>query len=215
MGATGSARRCRMRCERTMLRPPRRLHRERRNTMLPPGQEKQCNDFTECGADQFCQPTGTPGSGTCMRVLQQDCQSDFDCRVAAAGDVHCNTTAQAIQRLVAPLTSSLQETETCDPTTGGACGAGRICAASNSDATRTTCQREHGVCRTDDDCPRGSTCRARLVVATASDADDDGIPDPFDNCPGVPNADQRDSNDNGVGDACDRTSPACAPNKRP
>ena len=35
------------------------------------------------------------------------------------------------------------------------------------------------------------------------DADRDGIPNGDDNCPGVANADQKDTNRNGIGDACE------------
>lgn len=35
------------------------------------------------------------------------------------------------------------------------------------------------------------------------DADGDGVQDGIDNCPGVPNFDQADSNNNGIGDACE------------
>src|SRR5262249_18593397 len=41
------------------------------------------------------------------------------------------------------------------------------------------------------------------VPGTAGDRDGDGIPDDVDNCPGVANADQRDENLNGIGDACE------------
>jgi hypothetical protein len=44
------------------------------------------------------------------------------------------------------------------------------------------------------------------VPATVVDTDGDGIPDELDNCPTVPNADQKDSDFDGVGDAC--SSPA-------
>lgn len=40
-----------------------------------------------------------------------------------------------------------------------------------------------------------------------TDSDDDGIPDDRDNCPGVFNPDQRDTDGNGVGDACEPPPP--------
>lgn len=40
------------------------------------------------------------------------------------------------------------------------------------------------------------------------DADGDGIRDPFDNCPDVPNPDQTDTNGDGVGDACSEAPPS-------
>jgi hypothetical protein len=41
------------------------------------------------------------------------------------------------------------------------------------------------------------------------DTDGDGIPDERDNCPAVPNPDQKDSNGNGVGDACEAVIAKC------
>jgi hypothetical protein len=41
------------------------------------------------------------------------------------------------------------------------------------------------------------------VIEPAADTDGDGIADTNDNCPKVSNADQKDSNANGIGDACD------------
>lgn len=43
---------------------------------------------------------------------------------------------------------------------------------------------------------------AQAVLPT-TDEDGDGVVDSLDNCPLVPNADQRDSNSDGIGDACD------------
>jgi hypothetical protein len=45
------------------------------------------------------------------------------------------------------------------------------------------------------------TAQVTLSIGTA-DADGDGVPDSVDNCPNVPNADQKDSAGNGIGDAC-------------
>jgi hypothetical protein len=42
-----------------------------------------------------------------------------------------------------------------------------------------------------------------MLTVLAKDSDGDGIPDGSDNCPNVANPDQMDSNNNGVGDACD------------
>src|SRR6266481_4225127 len=38
---------------------------------------------------------------------------------------------------------------------------------------------------------------------SARDSDGDEVPDPYDNCPLTPNLDQRDSDGNGIGDACE------------
>jgi hypothetical protein len=48
-----------------------------------------------------------------------------------------------------------------------------------------------------------------MVVAKLADADGDGVEDSLDNCPSVRNPDQRDSNHDGKGDACqpDRVKP--------
>jgi hypothetical protein len=43
------------------------------------------------------------------------------------------------------------------------------------------------------------------------DSDGDGVPDDWDNCPGIWNADQADSDGNGIGDACDAPPPPPPP----
>lgn len=40
-------------------------------------------------------------------------------------------------------------------------------------------------------------------ISLAPDTDNDSIPDPFDNCPEIANADQLDTDEDGYGDACD------------
>jgi len=45
-------------------------------------------------------------------------------------------------------------------------------------------------------------------TALCVDSDEDGINDDLDNCPGIPNADQRDSDQDGTGDACDSFFPS-------
>jgi Tol biopolymer transport system component len=62
-----------------------------------------------------------------------------------------------------------------------------------------------GSCLATADCPPGSTCQPDPVIEATPlvDTDGDGVPDIRDNCPLVYNPDQKDSDHDGVGDACD------------
>lgn len=52
-------------------------------------------------------------------------------------------------------------------------------------------------------CPPGASCVAGVCVADGPDADRDGIPDDYDNCPEWANPEQIDSDSDGLGDECD------------
>jgi hypothetical protein len=51
----------------------------------------------------------------------------------------------------------------------------------------------------------------RISSAAEDDADEDGIPDERDVCPGVPDPDQLDTDGDGVGDACECLDVVCEP----
>ena len=167
-----------------------------------------------CPTGEFCQPTPSiPRQGTCHEV-QGPCRSTADCTAPAV----CKVGGQNFNRLVGPLVKRnggatvftgaghcLEDLGTACATTAD-CTPGAFCDGG-------TCRREQGVCRTDADCPSlaASHCEPDLVIHALEDQDGDEIPDVFDNCPTVFNPDQKDTDHDGVGDACDLKSLNHAP----
>src|SRR5262249_9325507 len=130
-----------------------------------------------------------------------------DCLAGAT----CNDAGQTFERLVGPLGTerpgdkAFTGTGVCVEDFGTACSTNAQCQHGQFCSPAATCEREHGTCRKDGDCPTGSMGQRGLLMATAADTDGDEIPDVFDNCPTVANVDQADTNGDGVGDACDAT----------
>jgi Cys-rich repeat protein len=80
------------------------------------------------------------------------------------------------------------------------CAAGEVCV-------NGLCSARPGACNADADCPAGQRCDAatgRCVAAGGGDTDGDGIPDAWDVCPEVADPDQADTDQDGIGDACDQ-----------
>ncbi len=53
---------------------------------------------------------------------------------------------------------------------------------------------------------KNETVTQAAAVVQTDDIDHDSIPDETDNCPTVANTDQKDSDGNGIGDACEKIS---------
>ena len=113
-------------------------------------------------------------TGRCIETL--GCTADTDCPTGTG----CNA-------------------NTCTCATDSDCGAAAFCEGN-------VCKKDQGVCTTTADCPppTGSVpCdTSRPIVPASDDRDHDGVPDQLDNCPNDANADQADTDHDGVGDAC-------------
>jgi hypothetical protein len=152
----------------------------------------ECVPSRDCRPGEFCAPTpGEPNRPTCQRLLGGACRSDADC-TEHGFSTKCNDSGQTIQRLVAPLAAP-GGSGLILPSARGRC---------SGDPDRD--------CFVDADCAAGSTCGGDLIVAAASDSDDDEISDPFDNCPFDANTDQADADGDGAGDACDAVPLPCS-----
>jgi hypothetical protein len=176
-------------------------------TVCVPATNPGAPDPVPCAPGQFCQPLlERPGEGACRQV-EGACRTTADCDAGAT----CNLDNVIFNRIVSPLL---------EPDGGGTVftGAGRCIENSgrvcddNADCdagefcSGGACQREHGSCASDAECPPGTACVADVALQTAADTDGDELPDIIDNCPTVANIRQEDADADGRGDACDAVS---------
>ncbi len=99
----------------------------------------------------------------------------------------------------------------CIETLGGGCETNAQCPT-GAFCEGQTCKRDHRPCANDLDCPPAVPCvtgPGGEILAASPDTDGDGVPDHLDNCPDTPNADQRDTDGDLAGDACDLDCPLC------
>lgn len=86
---------------------------------------------------------------------------------------------------------------------GIACNDKNLCT-SNDKCLAGVCKGPAILCPQDQECNKTTgKCEVKAVVQSESDFDNDGKPDSSDNCPAVANADQLDSDKNGLGDVCE------------
>jgi slime mold repeat-containing protein/thrombospondin type 3 repeat protein len=178
-----------------------------RGTCLP---DHGCNYVPD---PTLCPPPGECFSYTCENGAcrfgpsgNQICHGGNLCVVGMCGGGRCN-----IQINLCDDRNPCTDDACADPSTG-ACTHSNNTASCNTLCTeQATCS--DGVCQggVPKNCDDGIACttdscdpsRGCVHTPTSPDTDGDGLPDPCDNCPAVPNANQLDTDSDGFGDACD------------
>jgi hypothetical protein len=180
----------------------------------------------ECGngivqpGEECDPPQGGVCDGSCQRV---PICGDGHVDVPEQCDPPNGTTCDGSCRTIVCGNGIVQPGEECDPPQSGlcdgscqrvpVCGDGHVDAPEQCDPPNgTTCNPS---CKTivcgdgkvegveECDPPDGVTCDAACVAVPCVDPDGDGVCDPVDNCPTDANADQTDTDGDGIGDACD------------
>jgi hypothetical protein len=178
----------------------------------PPGLLAQCDgpDALRCGAGNACGGRGTvsgvPGEacGTCGRGLVLCVSPEL---TACYGDVvnACGGCDALVQPVGGPCDGA-GGAWTCQA--GGLACDADVCANGRLDVGEADidCGGSCRPCPLSRRCVRGEDCQSGRCagnVCAGADRDGDGVADAVDNCPTVPNPEQRDTDGDGVGDACD------------
>ena len=155
---------------------------------------------TSANAGQPCFPSfgiGCPGGHSCNQETfrcPELCQLNSDC------PRHFTCSAEGICR-------ALEQRQQGRVGIGGECESHWECSSGLCNTEGRACIALE--CNTDSDCELGALCSGGLcVVDLSADFDRDGVPDGSasmgrDNCPNIANSDQRDLDQDRLGDVCD------------
>ncbi|WP_438000312.1 thrombospondin type 3 repeat-containing protein [Sorangium sp. So ce185] len=184
-----------------------------------------------CDDGDACTQTDTCQAGLCIGSTPVDCAPPGACHepgICEPATGECAYLPKPAGSPCGPATCSgalMELPDQCDGlgacTDGGSQNCGLfLCAEATcltTCASNATCVPEAycaaGTCSPKK--PLGDPCAATNECLNAQclggvcspDSDGDGVPNPTDNCPTVPNPTQADANDDGRGDACDCASP--------
>jgi hypothetical protein len=152
----------------------------------PPKNPLVCTPVDQCNVAGTCDPT----SGACVTPNKPDGTTCTDGDACTQTDA-CQAGTCVGSNPVACGTDQCQVNPTCDHFTGD-------CSSSPAPDGTPCVSGASYVCSAPDMC-QGGVC----TIGGGGDSDGDGICDADDDCPTVANADQRDLDGDGVGDACD------------
>jgi cysteine-rich repeat protein len=174
-----------------------------------------CDDGNACTRTDTCQDGRCTGGNTIVCTASDQCHTAGVCNPATG---LCSDPARA-NGAACNDDNACTRTDTCQDgrctgsnaivcTASGQCHAAGVCNPATglcSDPARAN----GTVCDDGDFCTANDVCVAGTCSGTSiPDTDDDGHCDTRDICPEVPNADQTDTDGDGVGDLCQCTSPA-------